>query len=250
MSAASRLSGNSLYGPSRRRIADHFLSRVVAAFWCSPRRRAASRGGGRSRHWARSGVSISGAATRKNRRIWLLRPSRSFGSGRRQAARQPALSASGAASQSQWRMPGPAFVRRTGPRDRHRSSRPSCRASSSRVPAAGHRRAALRMIRKGIARAGVSPGAGSFAGPLKRLERRSDDRLHGGRHLRLQRVHGAVGAGRAGRADRAGTAGRAGRAGTAGRAVLTGPTRPTCLRVLPAPPAHPVPPARGSRRTV
>jgi hypothetical protein len=138
---------------------------VVATSWCSSRRGAASRGGGRSRHSARSGVSISGAATRKNKSIWLLRPSGSFGSGRHQTARQLAVSNGGAAWQPRWGTLGPVFVRRTALRERHRPFRPSRLASSSRVPAVGRRRAALRVIRNSIALAGVSSRAGSFERP-------------------------------------------------------------------------------------
>jgi hypothetical protein len=64
-----------------------------------------------------------------------------------------------------WPMPGPADVRRVGRRERHRAFRPSCRTSSSPVPAVCRRRASLRVIRKGIALAGVSSAEGSFARP-------------------------------------------------------------------------------------
>ena len=81
---------------------------------------------------ARSGVSISGAATIKSQSIRLLRPSGPFATGRRVGRHDEARSGSGAASQRAGRILGPAFVRRTGPCDRQRSSRPSWRGSPSR----------------------------------------------------------------------------------------------------------------------
>jgi hypothetical protein len=115
--------------------------------------------------WAHSTCLISVAATSQEQEhlaaatIGVIRIRSASG------RKQRALSNSGAVSAPRWRMPGPACVRRVGRRERHRSVRPSCRASSSRVPAVRRRRAALRVIRKGMALAGVSSGEGSFAGP-------------------------------------------------------------------------------------
>ena len=148
-----------------RRTSDHFFIWVVAALWCSSRRCAASLGVASRAVWAHSSISISGAAAMDERMylaaatIGVIRVRSPSGPG------QPALSNSGAASQPRWRASRPAYVRRVGRRERHRSFRPSCRASSSSGPSLGRRRAALGVIRNAVVLASVSSGTGSFEGP-------------------------------------------------------------------------------------
>jgi hypothetical protein len=129
---------------------------LIAGLCCFARR-------DRPRHWARSAVSICG--NEKEQSVWLLRPLGSFEAGRRLAARQRALADNGAASPQRWRALGAVVVRRMGLRERQRSSRSSCRASSSGVPALGRRRAVLRVVCNVIALANRWSGESSFAGP-------------------------------------------------------------------------------------
>ena len=107
----------------------------------------------------------SRARQRKERSIWLLRPPGSFGSGRRQVARQRAISGGGAAVADKLAHTWPSCVRRAEWLGRRHSFRPSCRVSSSSGPAVGCRRAALRVVRNGIALANILSGEGSFEGP-------------------------------------------------------------------------------------
>ena len=145
----------------KRRPSDHLhpaccgFSMFIAAPGCfARRRRVRAAGFGR--------VFRSRARQRKERSIWLLRPPGSFESGRRQAARQRAISNGGAAVADKLAHPWPSCVRRAEWLGRGHSFRPSCRFSSSSGPAVGRRRAALRVIRNGIALANIVFGEGSF----------------------------------------------------------------------------------------
>ena len=148
----------------KRRPSDHlhpaccgFLMFIAAPGGFARRGRVRAAGFGRAFR--------SRARQRKERSIWLLRPPGSFGSGRRQAARQRALSNGGAAVAAKLAHAWPSCVRRAEWLGCRHAFRPSCRVSSSPGPAVGRRRAALRVVRHGIALANILSGEGSFEGP-------------------------------------------------------------------------------------